>query len=371
MKLHHAEFTLFKIEPKTEWGFAEIYDSEGNSTLIELTSAYDPNTLITTLIQALVYLKTHDLTEVNIESLLGYSIDQLNTNLLDATIVSAIKTSITQLESEKDNLRIDHYLGSFSKSEKVPLYANINRATFHTERKPSDFANYAVQAAENGFKTIKLAPFDEIDFPASLEDCISGFDRIEAVRNAVGNEIEVLIDCHSKFDYQTAISVADKLQKYNISWFEESVEPDPYSSKFELLSNKLDVPLAGGELIYGTKFFELLCKQGYDILMPDIKYCGGITEAVNISKIVASFGKTTSLHNPSGPVSMLASAYTTLALSNPGKLEHAVYESPWRKDILNPQEVVKDGNLYIPNTKGFPSKIDHKALVKYGKKLSQ
>ena len=104
--------------------------------------------------------------------------------------------------------------------------------------------------------------------------------------------------------------------------------------------------------------------------MPDIKYCGGITEAVNMSTIAASFGKTTSLHNPSGPVSMLASAYTTLALSNPGKLEHAVYESPWRKDILNPQEVIKDGNLYIPNTKGFPSKIDHKALVKYGKKLS-
>jgi len=370
MKLNHAEFTLFKIEPKTEWVFAEIFDSEGNSTLIELTSSYDPNTLITSLKQALDFLAQHDLTEVNIESLLGYNIDHLNANLLDATIISAIKTSITQLESEKNNLRIDHYLGSFSQNEKVPLYANINRATFHTERKPFDFASYALQAAENGFRTVKLAPFDEIDFPASLEDCISGFERIEAVRNAVGNEIEVLIDCHSKFDYQTAISVADRLQEYNISWFEESVEPDPYSSKFKLFSKNLDVPLAGGELIYSTKCFELLCKQGYDILMPDIKYCGGITEAVNISKVVASYGKTTSLHNPSGPVSLLASAYTTLALSNPGKLEHAVYESPWRKDILNPHEDIKDGNLYIPNTKGFPSKIDDKALKKYGTKLS-
>ena len=101
--------------------------------------------------QALDFLAQHDLTETNIESLLGYNIDHLNANLLDATIISAIKTSITQLESEKNNLRIDHYLGSFSQSEKVPLYANINRATFHTERKPFDFANYALQAAENGF----------------------------------------------------------------------------------------------------------------------------------------------------------------------------------------------------------------------------
>ena len=69
MKLNHAEFTLFKIEPKTEWVFAEIFDSEGNSTLIELTSSYDPNTLIRSLKQALNFLAQHDLTEAKIFSL--------------------------------------------------------------------------------------------------------------------------------------------------------------------------------------------------------------------------------------------------------------------------------------------------------------
>ena len=369
MKLNHGQFTLFEIEPRTQWVFAEMFDSEGNSTLIELTSSYDPNPLIRSLKQALDYLVKHDLTEANIESLLGFNIDQLNTNLLDATIVSAIKTSITQLESEKNSLRIDHYLGSISQSEKIALYANINRATFHTARTPLDFVKYAVQAAENGFRSVKLAPFDEINFPASLEDCISGFERIAAVRNAIGNEIEVLIDCHSKFDYQTAISVADRLQEYNISWFEESVEPDPYSSKFKLLSKNLDVPLAGGELIYGTKCFELLCKQDYDILMPDIKYCGGITEAVNISKIVASYGKTTSIHSPSGPVSLLSSAYTTLALSNPGVLEHAVYESPWRHDILDPPESIVGGQMLLPPGIGFAANLNKKTVSKYGMSL--
>ena len=370
MKLHHADFLLFEINPKTEWIFAEIFDSEGNSTLVELSTPYEPNKLIKSFNQALDHLKKHDLEESNIESLLGYGIDELNSNLLIATVVSALKTSITQFESTRKNLRIDHHLGSNSKKKKVPLYANINRATFHTDRTPEDFAKYAVLAIEKGFNTIKLAPFDEINFPASLEDCSSGLARIEAVRNAVGDSPNVLIDCHSKFDYETAQLVANTLKQYDIGWFEESVKPNPYSFRFEELSDNIKLPLAGGELIYGSHFFDLLCLQGYDILMPDIKYCGGISEAVNISKIVASHGKTTSLHNPSGPVSTLASAYTSLALSNSGILEHAVFESKWRKDIVKPQEEIRNGYIYIPDKQGMSSQIDQNTLNKYGMKLS-
>jgi len=369
MKLHHAEFTLFTIEPRTQWIFAEIHDQEGNSTLTEITSPYDAKHLVQTLKQALDYLASQELTEANIETLLGYSTNQLNNNLLNATIVSAIKTAIIQLEAAKNKLRVDRLLGSNLKNTSVLLYANINRATFTTDRNPSDFANYAVRAIEHGFKTIKLAPFDEINYPASLEDSVYGLNRIEAVRTAVGNEIEILIDCHSKFDYATAIEIADKLTKYNISWLEESVEPDPYSLKFKQLSNTIDIPLAGGELIYGKTLFESLCKQGYDILMPDIKYCGGISETVEISRIVASYGKTTSIHSPSGPVSLLSSAYTTLALSNPGILEHTVYESPWRQDILDPPETIEDGQLLIPKGTGFSVNLNKKTLSKYGVSL--
>ena len=366
MKLHHAEFTLFTIEPRTQWVFAEIYDHQGNSTLTELTSPYDPKHIVQSMKQALDYLSSHHLTEANIETLLGYTTAQLNNDLLNATIVSAIKTSVTQLEAKLKKLRIDHFLGSNSENKQVPLYANINRATFNTNRTHSDFVTYAIRAVDSGFKTIKLAPFDELNHPASLQDSVHGLQTIEEVRNAVGEEIEILIDCHSKFDYSTAIKIADKLAKYNISWFEESVEPDPYSFEFSQLSKIIEIPVAGGELIYGKTLFESLCKQGYDVLMPDIKYCGGILEAVEISRIVASYGKTTSIHSPSGPVSLLSSGYTTLALINPGILEHAVYESPWRHDILDPPETIVEGQMLLPPGIGFGAKLNKKTVSKYG-----
>ncbi len=97
------------------------------------------------------------------------------------------------------------------------------------KRSPSDFARMAERAVLQGFSIIKCAPFDEVNsFDGSVPDVEAfapGLQRIAAIRDAVGDEINLLVDCHSRFRLDIAIYVGEALVKWNIGWYEEPVSP--------------------------------------------------------------------------------------------------------------------------------------------------
>ena len=111
---------------------------------------------------------------------------------------------------------------------KIDLYANINRSLFATDRSPEDFGNAGCRAAEKGFKVIKCAPFDEVRHP-NPDDIISvakhGIDRLVAVRERVGPEVEILVDCHGRFNDNSSRMVAELISPIGIGWFEEPLDP--------------------------------------------------------------------------------------------------------------------------------------------------
>ena len=107
--------------------------------------------------------------------------------------------------------------------------------------------------------------------------------------------------------------------------------------------------MAGGEIGYGERFFTSLITSGaVSIAMPDVKYCGGTNEACRIGRGVMKVGGRVSLHSPSGPVSQLASACVTAAIVGSMALEHAVDETPWRAEIMDPPERIEDGRFWFP-----------------------
>ncbi len=232
--------------------------------------------------------------------------------------------------------------------ETIPFYANINRVT--TQRTPESFAAFARQATSEGFTSMKAAPFDGFPKEVSAEQ---GIACVEAIRRAIGPKLNLMIDCHSHFDVKQAIDIARILELQNLTWYEEPVPPQRTEDTMKIHA-AVKQPMAGGEVLFGMEGFAPLCRNhAVNVIMPDVKHCGGLTEGRKIAAMAELEGLTVAPHNPSGPVATAASIQWCANLSNFMILEHQWNEVPWRGDLVNPPERFDKGSIAVPKTPGF------------------
>ncbi len=129
------------------------------------------------------------------------------------------------------------------------------------------------------------------------------------------------------------------------------------------------MPIAGGESGYGEEFFAELIEGGaVSIIMPDVKYCGGVAEAFRAGRAAMRAGQSVSLHSPSGPVSSLAGAQVTAAMPGAMPLEYAVHEASWRAELLVPTERVADGRMWLPGGPGLGAALNPGVVARYGRR---
>lgn len=255
---------------------------------------------------------------------------------------------------------------------RIPLYANINRST--DPRTPEGFARMAGAAIDDGFDAIKLAPFDEM--PAGLTDraAIERFTRegiacARAVRDAIGPSRKLLIDAHSHFGLADGIELARRLQPLDLYWLEEVTPADPVAD-LAAINRSAPMPTAGGEAIHGVVgFYPYITAEAVDIVMPDVKICGGMLELRKIAAIAEGAGLSVSPHGPASPVGTLAAAHVAATLPNFTILEHAYGEVPWRAELLDPPERIDRSSLTLGDAAGFGISLNERSAAKYAKRL--
>ena len=371
MKLTIEKFASVVVTADSTWTFAVLSDGEGNSTTVELTAGPDSRAVGGTLADLVSELDSENVSdESQIEVTLELSSADLRRNRVLATAVSGLRTAISQLGAMRADVGLMEYLGGEA-VESVPLYANINRSLFATERTPADFYRTAERGAKAGFEAFKCAPFDEVRPPSTpdmiLEEAAPGLARVAAVREAIGPYATLLVDCHSRFERDTAPLIVDELHKLNVGWFEEPVEPTEDADVLAEIARWAPMPVAGGESGYGAEFFdEILDSEAVSIVMPDVKYCGGVAEAVRSGHSAVKRGRGFSIHSPAGPISLLGSGHATAATSGAMRLEHAVYEADWRADLVLPTERVEDGRLWFPGGVGLGATLNWDIVQRFG-----
>ena len=359
------------VTPRTTWLFAVLSDGEGSSTTVEITHSGNPRGVSDAIAGMADILRDEEITDDSeIESLLGLTRAELRTDRVSATAVSGLRTATAQLTAMRSGLTLCEYLGGRPTCG-VELYANINRALFATDRTPADFGRMAERAARAGFRSFKCTPFDEVSPPSSrdriLDEASTGIARVRAVREAIGPDARLLVDCHSRFERDSAPLIAEELVKLDVAWFEEPVDPESSADDLAEIARWAPMPVAGGESGYGTDFFDqLLDSEAVSIIMPDIKHCGGAVEAVTAGRSAVAKGRGFSMHSPSGPVSLLASGHATAAVPGAMPLEHAVYEADWRADLIDPPERIENGHLLLTNTPGLGGKLNCDLLRRFG-----
>ena len=238
----------------------------------------------------------------------------------------------------------------------VRNYANINRSV--ERRTPEDFARMAERAVSAGFDAVKLAPFD--DMPRDRSDAAKvaavtalGIQRAAAVRQAIGSKRDLLVDAHSKFDLSRGLELVHRIEDLNLFWIEEVTPASPLDD-LAAINREAKMPTAGGESIYGVRgFYPYVTAQAVDIVMPDVKYCGGMLELKKIASLAEAADLKVSPHGPASPVGNVAAAHVCAGMPNFLILEHSFGEVPWRAELIDPPERLTNGCMELPDRPGL------------------
>jgi galactonate dehydratase len=292
------------------------------------------------------------------------------------TAFSAIEHALWDLKGKALGVPVYELLGGKLR-DALKVYANINRATNERDangrRLIGAFQANAENALKSGFKAVKLAPFDDMkplknsNVAQIASDIDYAVNCIEAVRQTIGPETDLLIDVHSHLNRELAISTAKRLEKANLYWFEEPMDPQQFPAETRAITEATRQPSAGGESIFGRQgFAELIATRALDVIMPDVKHCGGIQELRFIAALAETAGNIAiAPHNPSGPVSTAASVQVCASIPNFSILEYAYGEVPWRAELLAPAERFENGFIRVPDAPGLGHTLNAAVLGKY------
>lgn len=276
--------------------------------------------------------------------------DQVH-DVLTATAMSGLEQAMWDIVGKALGTSVADLLGA-KWTEPLPVYANINRGTFN--RTVDGFAARADAAMQAGFHALKAAPFDGFPPRSATAELIEqatvlGIDIMQGIRQVQDAGDRLMVDCHSFFTTEEAIRVAEDLVPADLYWFEEPCPPEDIDSTLAIKS-RIPHTMAGGEMLFGTEGFRPLCtRRAYDVIMPDIKHCGGIYECLMISNMAAQRGIRVSPHNPSGPLATIASAHVCAAARQVDMLEFQWGEVDWYGQLLDPPLAFEKGEL-LPTT---------------------
>jgi len=283
-----------------------------------------------------------------------------------AVAASALEQCLFDIQGKAFSVPSHDLLGGRIQKQ-FRVYANINRST--EDRSPEGFAKSAASAVAAGFDAIKLAPFDGMpkrptDRSALKKFEDSGVSCIQAVRQTIGESRDVLVDAHSNFNLEDGLDLARRLEPLNLYWLEEVTPASPVEN-LAVINSRSKMPTAGGESIHGVDGFYPYIKAGaVDIVMPDVKYCGGMMELQRISAMAEGAGLLTSPHGPASPIGNAAAAHVIATVPNVEIFEFSFGEVPWRSELVYPPEEVVQGRLKVSGRPGFGHVLNEKVAAK-------
>ncbi len=279
---------------------------------------------------------------------------------------SALEQCLWDLMGKHLGLPVHQLLGGALR-QRIPLYANINRSA--DPRDPDGFAAMARRAVDAGFDAIKLAPFDamaRVPFAGNAQENLvaKGIACAQAVRDAIGPSRQVLIDAHGRFTLPQGLELLRRLEPLKLYWIEE-VTPENESGFADLaaINTASKVPTAGGEALFGAAgFYRYITAGAADIVMPDVKLCGGMLELKKIAALAEAAGLTVSPHGPASPVGGAAAAQVVATVPNFSLLEHAFGEVPWRAELLEQPEDTSGGALTLTSRPGLGIALNDRTI---------
>jgi len=237
---------------------------------------------------------------------------------------------------------------------------------------PASYADRARAVAAAGFTAIKfdldtINPYtiDISDDPHPRRQWFEPFNRsigaaernwmievVAAVREAVGPEIMVAMDCHWKYSVNDAIKLAQALEPYDLLWLEDPVPPENIEAQAKV-SAATRTPICTGENLYRKYGFrDLIEKQAVEIIAPDIPKMGGLMEAKKVADHADTYYIPVAPHNVASPVGTVAAAHVCAAMSNFLVIEYHAHDVEWWGELVDGEMPITNGFIPLTNQPG-------------------
>ena len=277
------------------------------------------------------------------------------------TALSGVEMALWDIKGKALGVPVYQLLGGKVRDE-VPCYAN---AWFAGAKKPAEFAAKAKDAAKLGFKGLKWDPFGSAYLTLTAEEFATAIECVEAVRDAVGKNMLLLVEGHGRFNIPTAVRVGLALEKFDIYWFEEPIPPGDLKGLAEV-KRRINIPIAAGERLYTRwdyrDLFELECA---DFIQPDLSHSGGIMEMKKIAAMAECHFIPFCPHNPIGAVTNAATLQIAACVPNFHLLETMSSDIPYRKELTTEKIDFENGMMRIPDAPGLGIDINEDELAKH------
>lgn len=275
--------------------------------------------------------------------------------------ISAVNMAMWDIKAKACNVPVYEMLGGKVR-DSIRMYANV---WFSGAKTPDEFAAAAVAAKEKGVTALKWDPFGKAYMYMDNKDLSYSLSIVEAVRGAVGNDVDLLIEGHGRFNIATGIHIANELKQFNPMFFEEPTPPDSFDAIAEV-RRKSPVAIAAGERVYSlTQFREFLDKGCADFAQPDMSHCGGISAVMKMAAMAEPHYVAIAPHNPSGPVANACALHLAAAIPGFRILEICLTDVSWRKELTNERVVFEKGNILIPEGVGLGLELNEENCLKY------
>jgi galactonate dehydratase len=227
------------------------------------------------------------------------------------------------------------------------------------------FADRALEVVAKGYSAVKVLLTPPTESLNSIAAYRYAEHAMEAIRRAVGESIDILVDCHGRHSLANAIEFCRVLAPYRPYFVEEPVPPENVDVLAEVRKAS-PVPIATGErLVTRYQFREILEKLACHVIQPDLCHCGGIWEAKKIAAMAEVYTIGVAPHNPLGPVANAAALHFDLSTPNFLIQEDMLADVPWRWEVVQHGLKTEGGYWLPPDTPGLGVEVNEMAAARH------
>ena len=276
--------------------------------------------------------------------------------------VSCVDMALYDLKGKALNLPVYELLGGLAR-DRVRLYGHVAGKT------AAEMAAKAKALADTGCTMIRFRAFHDTDARREFDyasGVASQVEALDAIRAAVGPKVDLILECHGRYDLPWAVKLGRAIEPYNVFFMEDPLRQEN-PAMMSALRAQTAVPLATGERCHSRwDFRELFESYAINYARPDVCHCGGITELVKIASYAQIYGVAVVPHNTQGPLAMAAIMHASFAIDNIAVVE-AVYCNPENfnarvEKLANGWPLCQDGYSPPPKGPGLGVTVDEAAL---------
>jgi galactonate dehydratase len=300
--------------------------------------------------------------------------------------ISAVDVALWDILGQHTSQPIYNLLGGRNR-DRIMIYNTCvsygKHQDFHRWREKEQTGELAGELLKSGIKGMKIWPFDQfgtsIGGPVGRRAGVEavgpvthfltkaqlkkGLSYVEDIRKTVGDEMEIAIEGHARWNLPEAAKIARALEPYDVMWLEEIIPPDNPEA-YARLKQETKIPLCVSERLFTRFGFRAVVEQNAaDIIMPDMAWTGGLTETRKICALADTYYLPITSHDTIGPVALWSAAHLMLHIPNAMIMETVrAYYDGWYEDVMTETIPISEGMLSLPERPGLGTALRKEVL---------